>query len=772
MSEEEVNGSQAGHQDGITDINNVYNPSQPGEMGAICLPQTEWNAIFELSLFSAQLKLKITTEDDDRGLVVVTRSGKVAIGDMTGNKEAQMYEENKGMEEEETPIHQSIAKEPQKDVEKYNPIPKVMQPLPKISHPFPQRLKKKNEDEKFKKFLSMFKTLSINLPLVEALLEMSGYAKFMKELVTKKMSLDFETIEVSHSCSAIMTKELIKRREDPGAFTIPCTIAMFQFAKALCDLGASINLMSYAIYKQLGLDAEIPIILERLFLETGRVLVDVESGELKFWVNEDEVTFIVCMSMKHPSDIHVVSTVDVIDEAVASAMNVVAALSGLGVGYSKTPLKLDIDLKNRESPPAKPSTEEPPNLELKVLPSHLRYAFLEENNTLPVINAADLLEWQLDSDCKPSVEHQRRLNPPMLYNAPARFQRYILSIFADMVEDSIEEKCHFMLKKGIVLGHKVSQKGLEVDKAKFEVIEKLPPRISIKGVRSFLGHADFYRRFIKDFSKIAHPLCKLLEKEVKFHFDDACMVAFKCLKEKLVSTPVIISPDWSESFEVMCDASGTALGVVLGQKCNKLFHPIYYASKTLDSAQHNYTVTEQALLVVVYAFEKFREYLLGTKVVVHTDHVALRYLMAKKDVKPRLIRENDELEIDINDSFPDKHVFTVILKQPPWYADFANYVVCGIMLDELNFYQQKRFLFDVKKYFWDEPYLYRECADHIIKRCVPEEEAIKILHACHASPVGGHHSGVRMTAKVLQSGYYWPSVYKDAYEFVKKCTQC
>jgi len=248
------------------------------------------------------------------------------------------------------------------------------------------------------------------------------------------------------------------------------------------------------------------------------------------------------------------------------------------------------------------------------------------------------------------------------------------------------EKCHFMVKKGIVLGHKVSQKGLEVDKVEIEVIEKLPPPILVKGVRSFLGHACFYRRFIKDFLKIAHPLCKLLEKEVKFHFDDACMVAFTCLKKKLVSTPVIICPDWSNFFEVMYDASGTTLGVVLGKKCKKLFHPIYYASKTLNNAQRNYTVNEQELLAVVDAFEKFRAYLLGTKVIIHTDHTALCYLIAKKDAKPRLIKwvlllelfnfevkdrrgcenqvadhlsklegkDKDEPEIDIKDDFPDE----------------------------------------------------------------------------------------------------------------------
>ena len=160
----------------------------------------------------------------------------------------------------------------------------------------------------------------------------------------------------------------------------------------------------------------------------------------------------------------------------------------------------------------------------------------------------------------------------------------------------------------------------------------------MKGVRSFLGHAGFYQRFIKDFSKIAHPLCKLLEKECKFCFDESCLKAFGELKEKLVSAPIIISPYWNSPFEVMCDAIGVALGVVLEQRRNKILHPIYYASKALNEAQKNYTMTEQELLAVVFAFEIFRSYLLGTGVIVHTDHSALRYLMAKKDAKPRLIR--------------------------------------------------------------------------------------------------------------------------------------
>ncbi|KAK4731651.1 hypothetical protein R3W88_024639 [Solanum pinnatisectum] len=157
------------------------------------------------------------------------------------------------LKENEENHKQSPIKELQKDKEKATSTPKIVQPLPKIVPPFSQCLKKKNKDEKFKKFLYVFKKLSINLPLVEALLEIAGYAKFMKELVTKKRHMDFEIIEVSYNCSTIMTSEMITNKEDPGAFIIPCTIGMLQFAKALCDLGASINLMPYAIFKQLGL---------------------------------------------------------------------------------------------------------------------------------------------------------------------------------------------------------------------------------------------------------------------------------------------------------------------------------------------------------------------------------------------------------------------------------------------------------------------------------------------------------------------------------------
>ena len=157
----------------------------------------------------------------------------------------------------------------------------------------------------------------------------------------------------------------------------------------------------------------------------------------------------------------------------------------------------------------------------------------------------------------------------------------------------------------------------------------LPPS-TVKQIRSFLGHAGFYRRFIRDFSKISKPLCDLLGKDVPFVFDAACHQAFETLRGKLSTAPIMRSPDWSLPFEIMCDASDYAVGAVLGQRVDRVPHAIYYASKTLSDAQLNYTTTEKELLAVVFSLEKFRSYLLGSKIIIYTDHAALRYLLEKK----------------------------------------------------------------------------------------------------------------------------------------------
>ncbi|GJW71206.1 reverse transcriptase domain-containing protein [Tanacetum coccineum] len=267
-----------------------------------------------------------------------------------------------------------------------------------------------------------------------------------------------------------------------------------------------------------------------------------------------------------------------------------------------------------------------------------------------------------------------RRMPFGLCNAPGTFQRCMLAIFHDMVKKTMEvfmddfsvfgnsfetclshldkmlkrcedtniclnwDKSHFMVKEGIVLSHKISKNRIEVDKAKVDVIAKLPHPTTIMGVRSFLGHACFYRRFIKDFSKIFRPMTHLLEKNTPFIFSSECIQAFQTLKKKLIEAPILIAPDWDLPFELMCDASDVAIGAVLGQHHEKHFRPIHYASKTMNEAESHYTMTKKEMLAVVYAFEKFQSYLILNKSIVYTDHSALKYLFAKKDSNARLLR--------------------------------------------------------------------------------------------------------------------------------------
>nr|GEW10131.1 reverse transcriptase domain-containing protein [Tanacetum cinerariifolium] len=492
--------------------------------------------------------------------------------------------------------------------------------------------------------------------------------------------------------------------------------------------------------------------------------------------------------------------------------------------------------------------DKPPEVELKELPPHLElegneyYCFLDGFSRYFQIPIDPKNQEKTTFTCPYGTCAYKRM-PFGLCNAPGTFQRCMMEIFHDMIEQTMEvfmddflvfgnsfstcltnlekmlkrcedtklalnwEKSHFMVKEGIVLGHKISKKGIEVDKANIKVILKLPHPTTVKGIRSFLGHAGFYRRFIQDFSKISRPMTHLLEKNSPFIFSNECIQAFRTLKDKLTKAPILIALNWDQPFELMYDANDYAVGAVLGQRVEKHFWLIHYASKTMNQAETNYTTTEKEMLAVVYTFEKFHSYLIMNKSIVYTDHSALKYLFAKKDLKARLLRwillrqEFDFKVIDtrgaknyvadhllrlenpyenvfdpkeINETFSLESLNKIAHqdKSIPWFADLANYHAWKFIIKGMTTQQKQKFFKDARHYFWDDPYLFRTCADQIIRRCVAGQEAIDILNACHSGPTGGHYGANYTAKKVFDSGYYLPTIYKDAFELVKRCDSC
>nr|GEU95315.1 reverse transcriptase domain-containing protein [Tanacetum cinerariifolium] len=283
--------------------------------------------------------------------------------------------------------------------------------------------------------------------------------------------------------------------------------------------------------------------------------------------------------------------------------------------------------------------------------------------------------------------------------------------------------------------------------------------------------------------KIARPMTRLLEKDTPFIFSEECIEVFQSLKKKLTKAPILVVPEWDLPFVLMCDASDFSIGAVLRQRKTKHFQPIHYASKTMTDAQAHYTTTKKEILAVVYAFEIFWPYLVLSKSIVYTNHSALKYLFNKYDAKLRLLRwvlllqefniiicdkkirvknlaadhfsrlENPHQSVlnkkEINETFPLETLNVVSFRgdsSTPWFAHFANYHAGNFVVKGMSSQQKNKFFKDVKYYFWDDPFLFKVCADQVIRRYVHGQEAVDILKACHNGPTGGHH-GLNYTAK-------------------------
>ncbi|RVW18547.1 Retrovirus-related Pol polyprotein from transposon 297 [Vitis vinifera] len=788
-------------------------------------------------------------------------------------KGEEMKDKKREITEKKEDYDSTMNANPKKELVKEEMLKKSTSP------PFPQALHGKKGIRNASEILKVLRQVKVNIPLLDMIKQVPTYAKFIKTYY-----------------------------KDPGSPTILVMIGGKVVEKALLNLGASVNLLPYSVYKQLGLGE----------LKPTTITLSLADRSVKIPRGVIEDVLVQVDNFYYPIDFIVLDTEPVVKEAnlvpiilgrpfLATSNAIINCLSEppnvLATLQSWRRIEEILPLFNKEEGAV--AEKETPKLNLKPLPVKLKYTYLEENNQCPVVISSSLtshqekcllevlkrckkaIEWQIsdlkgisplvcthhiymEEEAKPIRQLQRRLNPHLqevvraevlkllragiiypisdspwvsptqvvpkksgitvvqnekekkllhtslqcwreslairsivfldgysgyfqieidvedqekttftcpfgtydyrrmpfgLCNAPATFQRCMLSIFSDMVERIMEvfmdditvyrgtfeeclvnleavlhrciekdlvlnwEKCHFMVCQGIFLGHIISEKGIEVDKAKVELIIKLPSPTTVKGVTQFLGHAGFYRR------------------------EDG--------------KPYVI----------------------------------YYASKTLNEAQRNYTTIEKELLAVVFALDKFRAYLVGSFIIVFTDHSALKYLLTKQDAKARLIRwilllqefdlqiidkkgvENvvaDHLSrlaiahnshaLPINDDFPEESL--MFLVKTPWYAHIANYLVTGEIPSEWNAQDRKHFFAKIHAYYWEEPFLFKYCADQIIRKCVPEEEQQGILNHCHENACGGHFASQKTAMKVLQSGFTWPSLFKDAHIICRSCDRC
>ncbi|XP_052885234.1 uncharacterized protein LOC128293767 [Gossypium arboreum] len=554
------------------------------------------------------------------------------------------------------------------------------------------------------------------------------------------------------------------------------------------------------------------LLLGRPFLSTASTKIDVRSGTLTMEFDGEIMKFNVYDAISHPSEILSVNHVDMIDSLVDETFE--------WIYEDKSEfLSNDYEFFNALLSPSDtkllPSVVQAPELELKPLPEYIKYAFFGIGNTLPIIISNKLskpeeesliqvlkrhkeaIDWiiadltgispmtcihkiYLEENTKPRREAQRCLIPNMMEVLKKEIIKLLdVDIIFPISDSRWVSPVQVVPKKTSMTIKKNAERDL------------VPVRVQ-NGWRVCIDYKKFLpnpcctRRPGKDhFYMPFWHIC--VQEDViwtlqrtsylpEMHDDPQCKEAFDTLKQKLVTAPIVQAPDWNYPFEIMYDASERSVGAVLGQKIAKEPHVICYASKTLDAAQSNYTTIEKELLAIVFDLDKFRSYLLGSKVIIFSDHTTLKYLIAKKEAKPMLIRwilllqefdieicdkkgcENlvaDHLsriktpfdDVPIKDEFPDEGLFSTEAHYP-WYADIVNLLTIGSLPTELAHSVKDKLRREARYYIWDDPYLWKHFSNQIIRRCVPETEVTSILTFCHTEACGGHFSPKRTAHKV------------------------
>nr|GEW25846.1 reverse transcriptase domain-containing protein [Tanacetum cinerariifolium] len=694
-------------------------------------------------------------------------------------------------EEDEEPTPQPKTQNPK-------PVKETSFPKPyKLKIPDPQRLRKEKMEAQYGNFLDMIRELISNKHKI------------------KQISVAF----LSDESLAMIQNKVPPKLGDPESFLILCNFNKTFSCNALADLGASINLMSYSLYAKLSLETlkptkisvrlanrsfQYPVgIAKNMLVEVGKftfpanfIILEMEEDikQLNLGVETERMIFNIDSAMIHSySNDDTCFSIDVIDEILEEDFDALLD-EGSKILHSIEGTFLEEEIfaefeefmamtvdknsnseSDTEEPPfkkitintdykIKTSLEEPPtNLKLKPLPVNLGYVFLEEPSFLLVIISSHLFIKKKDKLVSVLKKHKQAFawkttNIPGIFPSFCNHKIQLLDDKKPVVQKQISpwvSPIHYVPKKG----------GITV--VTNENDELIPTR-TITGWRVCIDCRKLNEAAAKDHFPLPF-MDQMLER--------LAGNKYFCFLDGFSSAGLEVDIAKVDVISKLLPPTNIKVGAVLGQKDDRNFHPIYFASRTFNLAQQKYIIPEKELMAVVFAFEKFRSYLVLSKTIVHTDHSALRHLFKKQDAKPRLIRwilllqefdieikdrkgtdnvasdhlsiiKNDETSADseVDDNIPEETLIEINTKDEPWFANFANYLVGDIIPKRMTYPQKNKFFSNLKHYFLEESFLFKVCSNGMIRRCISGPETRTILDQCHHGPTGRHY-GPNITTK-------------------------
>ncbi|GJX41808.1 reverse transcriptase domain-containing protein [Tanacetum coccineum] len=690
-----------------------------------------------------------------------------------------------------------------------NPEPNVapvVTPVPKASIPFPSRRnderRKEKANDQIEKFYEIFRDLSFEISFTDALMLMPKFATTLKTLIGNKEKLsELARTPLNENCSAVILNKLPKKLGDPGRFLIPCEFTGITTCNALADLGASINLMPYSVWKSLSLpeltptcmtleladrsitepigiaedvfvnvgkfqfpadfvvvdfepDPRVPLILGRCFLKTSHALIDVYEGEITLRVGKEAITFNLDQTSKYTADYNhmTVNKIDVIDMACDEYSQEVLGFSNVIVSGNPTPYFEPI--VSTAAPNLTPFGDS----DFLLFEEADSFLALEDDPTSSEVDPTyqdpegDILILEAILNTKtvePSVDEPPEVNsrlPQLICKVLKSHKRAIAWKLSDIKGVSPEFCTHKILMEEDYEPSVQSQR-------------RVNPKIH-----------DVIKKEVE----------KLLDAGLIYPISDSPWVSpVHCVPKKGGMT--VITNDENELIPTRL-VTGWRVCIdyrKLNEATRKDHFPLPFMDQMLERLAGN------EYYCFLDGFSGYFQIPIDPKDQEKTTFTCPYGTFAYRrmpfglcnapvpNLKSR-IKTNTRTKKSIESIYLLETLGSIALQDQstPWFADFANYHAGKFVIKGMTSQQKNKFFKDVKHYFWDDPFLFKICADQVIRRCVSGQEALDILKACHSGPLGGHYGANYTARKIFDSGFYWPTIYKDAHDFVTRCDIC